>query len=126
MNPEYQKWIDDYRNEHKRLAGYCLSASDAMTRTFPELRLERGYVVDKDGWYHQHWWCVGPDNTIYDPTAPQFVDIVRYEAYDEEVHGPLPTGKCMDCGEYIYNGGTFCDENCERATMAYLNNPYDL
>ncbi|HLG27439.1 MAG TPA: hypothetical protein VI423_06600 [Paenisporosarcina sp.] len=120
-NIEYDNWIQEYRIANKVLRGFCWSASKLMQEKFHELKQERGYVITEDGGWHQHWWCVAPDGQIYDPTVTQFgTTIIRYEPYDEEEHGPLPTGKCLNCSELIFNGKTFCDENCEKSTLDYL------
>lgn len=119
---KYDVWINNYIKENKILAGFCFSASKQMVETFPELKQIKGYVVTEFSGSSAHWWCEDANGKIYDPTALQFEDIISYEQYNEEKHGPLPTGKCYDCGDYIYDEKDFCDENCESSTREYLNN----
>lgn len=107
---------------HER--GWCQSATAAMVVAFPELRRARGYVGRKglNGLY-PHWWCVAPDGAIVDPTVGQFAHLgkrITYEEYDEAKHGPLPTGKCPNCGEYIFDGKGLHEE-CAAEYLAYLN-----
>lgn len=118
-NKTYLDWIKNYKEKQPFIRGKCYSATLEMAEEFPELRQERGYVTDILG-EHQHWWCVEADGSIVDPTDSQFYEIIDYDAYNEEKHGPLPTGKCMDCGGYVYNDDYFCDKECERKTLEYL------
>lgn len=126
MNNKYTKWIDEYITSHGgKVRGYCFSATQKMILEFPELSQERGYAIIPNAlvgeWSEPHWWCVDSKGNIYDPTAAQFIDILRYEPYSEEVHGPLPTGKCYDCGTFLYGEQkNFCDERCEASTRDYL------
>lgn len=124
--------------------GYCHSAAEAMVAAFPgELRLVRGYAVTHEesvvpDWVkaarpdlqleaasaHGHWWTVTiADGTVVDPTADQYNKyggVKEYDEYDEAKHGPLPTGKCPECGDFIYDGKSLHDE-CESAYLSYLN-----
>lgn len=121
---EYEEWIREYAAARDGNVRYrCQGASNEMVEAFIELRLVRGYVVHKTGWKTAHWWCETSEGVVVDPTAAQFDDIETYEEYDEEKHGPLPTGKCMDCGAFVYDGGHngFCDDRCQRATEHYLD-----
>jgi hypothetical protein len=127
MKKEYEEWINKYVAENNGNVEYrCASASAEMIKHFPELKRERGWVFAKMAhelmpYEHQHWWCSDAEGNVIDPTASQFVYLSNYEIYNEEKHGPLPTGKCHDCGEYVYNNASFCDEVCESRTMIYLN-----
>ena len=132
----YSEWIENYRAERaarcvhcgqgapcgrSHTAGFCHDAANAMAKAFfPKLRVARGFVSG-----HPHWWCVAADGEIVDPTADQFSDLgidLVYVEYDEGKHGPLPTGRCPDCGGYVYDGDTFCGPGCERAFADALNN----
>lgn len=137
MKPAYADWISELHARYAKQCGHCRGekpcdnvhergrcqgATDEMVVAFPELRQVRGFV---DG-SAPHWWCVEADGTIVDPTVGQFAWMdceLEYEEYSEKKHGPLPTGKCADCGDYVYDGGFhgFCNENCERSFRAYLN-----
>ncbi len=123
MSFKYETWIDDYvalRNGNVRHR--CQGASAEMAGAFPELRRVRGYAHHPDGWSTAHWWCETEDGTVLDPTAAQFSQsVIRYEEYDEAVHGPLPVGKCGDCGAFLYAPQSgFCDDVCENAFRAEL------
>jgi hypothetical protein len=151
---EYDAWILKWADENsyvpkhaplsEKLHNRCREASEEMVEEFGNLRIEKGYVIGVSlggpGYLIpypraiEHWWCV--DKTtgeIVDPTVSQFdghVVIERYEAYDEDLHGPLPTGKCMNCGELLYGdegSSNICPSkrkghmsSCERAIRAEL------
>lgn len=126
MKQEYQDWIDNWLSEHKICAGLCFSATSLMLQSFPELIHVRGYVYDINNRKHSHWYLKTIDDEIIDPTAGQFVIIgdasfLRYEEYFESIDGKLPTGKCIDCGNMIYNDKLFCNDKCEESTIKYLN-----
>lgn len=134
MKPEYQAWIDAQQERAKAACllcqtgadcdgdhngGFCYSVSREMQKQFPELRLARGWAVTKsrDGRdvSSTHWWLVAPDGSAVDPTFDQFLrfgGVVRYAEYDEAKHGPLPTGKCPNCGDYVF-GTSFCPTDHE-------------
>lgn len=99
--------------------GACLEVTLLMAAAFPELRRVRGHYHDASGTY-PHWWLVTKDGAVVDPTSGQFPSLGGGE-YVEHIEGdPEPTGKCLDCGGYTYNGDTFCSPECERATAAYM------
>lgn len=135
MEEKYKSWIIKIKSEYNVLTGLCGSISRKMIENFPELRLARGYFIDDYGAKHSHWWCVSSDGIIIDPTVDQFksnfeISAARYEEYDELKHGPLPIGRCYDCGSYIYaedqgedySSSNFCNIECEKNTMEYLRN----
>lgn len=104
VDAKYTAWIEADVAEHNGWTrGRCQGAASRMVEAFPELRLVRGYCLLADGFSPQHWWCETADGAVVDPTAAQFENIVGYEEYDEEKHGPLPIGKCMNCGFEVYD-----------------------
>lgn len=114
---KYAQWIDDYQGE---VCGMCASLSQQMVDAFPELKRVRGHYIDPLWGPREHWWCVAPDGSIVDPTASQF-PTKGGGTYVPHVEGsPEPTGKCLDCGGYCFNGDTFCSPECERSTRSYL------
>ena len=123
----YKNWVDNYIFKKKIVAGLCYPACILMQKTFPELALCRGYVIDGWGRKYTHWFLKTNKNEIIDPTISQFDHLLvagnlEYEEYSEDVHEPLAIGKCMDCGGKIYvDGKTFCSDECEKATLEYLN-----
>lgn len=96
------------------LRGRCHELSLAHIEAHPDHRLVRG-------WYHcpiwgreEHWWTVGPDGTIHDPTAAQFPSggLGEYEEY----RGLLA---CEQCGREVaedealhYGRFHFCSDTC--------------
>jgi hypothetical protein len=144
--PEYNAWIEAYvERSLGHVRGRCNSASAEMTKAFPELRYAVGFVLpdeqskselptvsmslearcsvyDPDVGLTQHAWCVTPEGEIVDPTISQFRkrDLI-YVEYNAEVHGPLPAGKCPNCGNIVFpeqNG--ICNEECHRQFAEYL------
>lgn len=126
MNPAYAAWIEQYvaAQPERFVRGKCANATSAMVAAHPELRRACGFVYVQWG-RDEHWWCVAPDGAVVDPTAEQFgaYGVLQYEELDlsdPATRARVPTGRCMDCGEPVYQWATFCDEACERATRAYL------
>jgi hypothetical protein len=141
MKPAYQAWIDAYEADlrshcsnctgkpigvdgvHTRYVGdhdgvhtrgKCQVATDAMLKAFPELAQVRGFVFNSKGGLGAHWWLTTPEGEIVDPTVSQFEGgIAVYEPYDPEKHGPLPTGRCLNCGDYVYKSEQdTCSKEC--------------
>jgi len=126
MKQQYQIWIDNYKEKHKIIAGLCFPACSLMLQNFPELQLIRGYIIDIWDKKRTHWWLKTESGEIIDPTVSQFDNLLTfgslvYEEYNEFIHGPLATGKCMNCGECVYNDEQFCNVECEKNTFKYLN-----
>ncbi len=107
----YQEWIDQQTDVT------CRIVTKQMAKEFPELRRVRGHyycwVWDK----REHWWLTNGDEII-DPTASQFPSKGegRYEEFDD---GPEPTGMCLECGEYTFNGEQV-HEQCYTAFVGSL------
>ncbi len=116
----YTDWIATWLKTNNPY-GRCADATEAMKAAFPELTRVRGYYLDAAWGSREHWWLTAPDGSIVDPTAEQFPTLGKghYEPWDETQKEP--TGQCMDCGEYCYDGNTFCSPACERSTLAYMN-----
>lgn len=114
---QYDKWIAENVVDD---LGTCAEVTIAMVKKFPELKRVRGHYHCPIWGERAHWWCIASNGKIIDPTASQFpskgsgVYIVHVEG------SPEPTGKCLDCGSYVYNEDTFCDDTCERRTRSYL------
>lgn len=108
MRSEYLKWIEE---NVKESLGKCAETTLAMNKAFPELRRVRGHYYDAFQGERSHWWLVDEDGVIVDPTKDQFPDwrgeYVEWGDEEEE-----PTGRCPNCGEYVYGGKMFCDDNC--------------
>ncbi len=121
MNKAYADWILE---NVTRSYGTCAETTLAMVKAFPELIRVRGHYYDLVWGEREHWWCVAPNGDIVDPTASQFptAGAGHYEASDESQ--PEPTGRCPNCGDLVYDGGTCCSELCHNAYAAYCSNPY--
>lgn len=116
---QYANWITAYRQRVGDATGRCAEATSEMAAAFPELTRVRGHVPFA-GREWTHWWLVSPDGTVIDPTADQFGPSgpVAYFPHDEA--GPEPTGKCPNCGGYVYDSSTVCSEACAREYAAYV------
>lgn len=57
---------------------------------------------------------------IVDPTKQQFPSrgngvYIEWDESEDE-----PSGKCLDCGGYVYSGDVFCSDNCRIATAEFM------
>lgn len=118
MSEEYAEWITE---NVKDCLGMCSTWTAKLMYEFPELTRVRGHYLCWGWGEREHWWCVAPDGSIVDPTAAQFPSKGHGEYVPLPENAPEPTGMCPDCGEYVYDGNTFCSTACERNTIAYLN-----
>ncbi len=106
--------------------GECLSVCQEMVKRWPTLILVRGYYHCPSWGERGHWWLINEAGQIVDPTARQFPSggQGRYVVYsDAEIAERTPIGRCLDCGEDIFEGGysgTFCTEACAKATTEWL------
>lgn len=115
----YDLWIAE---NYPGNSGYgkCSEAMERMCAAFPELTRVRGHYYDVAWGEREHWWLKDPNGKIVDPTAGQFPTQGRGVYVELAANAPEPTGKCMDCGEYVYDGRNFCGEHCEAAWRAAL------
>lgn len=100
--------------------GQCAYYTQQMVAAFPELRRVRGHYRPLAGGSLPHWWCAAPDGTIVDPTVAQF-QLHGPAEYDEWT-GPVPTGRCPNCGNYAYDHQTTCSAECATEFAYYLEN----
>jgi len=121
----YAEWIAQWTPQ--QMVASCASRSQEMARVFPELKAVAGYICFLGGGKAEHWWCVDPQGNVIDPTADQFrvmlrPPIIGYEPYDRAKHGPMRVGKCMNCGDAIYDDNPrfkghgnpgICSDECE-------------
>ncbi len=103
MEQEYLDWIEK-NTAGEVLAGFCHSFCEKMRDAFPELIQCKGWYSSPVDGSRQHWWLKTVSGEIVDPTAKQFFMSGGndYEEYSLEVHGSLPIGKCMNCGDEVY------------------------
>ena len=124
---KFTAWIhDNVPQDPNEILSSCREWVDKMDSAFPgELTAVPGHVfLVPCALNREHWWLVDMDGVIVDPTAHQFhgdyyggSSIVSYEPWE----GPLPTGKCMNCGEYCYGSdSSMCSDKCGQAYTAYL------
>ena len=107
---KYDKWINE--NISGSVTGRCKEISQTMQSVFPELILIRGHYHCMIWGERQHWWLTTPNGEIIDPTADQF-PTKGGGVYIPWIEGDLePTGKCLECGEYCYDGNPTCSETC--------------
>ncbi len=114
MKQEYADWIAD-QDLPQCPAGLCHIVASQMTDAFPELRLVRGHFAPWDGprsrkW--PHWWCETAEGAVIDPTVAQFAGLGPGDYVEH--NGKEPTGRCLECGLYVFNAGSFCDDVCAR------------
>lgn len=116
MHKRYSKWIAENVAADPR--GQCKEVTEHMSVAFPELRRIRGHYVCPTEGRLPHWWLIGSDGTIIDPTKAQFTSggAGAYEPHE----GPEPTGTCLNCGEYVYGERTFCDDRCQSEFTSYI------
>lgn len=115
----YADWIATHYPTPESAYGQCDAATTAMLAAFPELRRVRGHYYCLVWGERSHWWLVAPDGAIVDPTACQFPS--RGGVYEPWSEGAdEPSGKCPNCGGYVYGGGTVCSDLCAREYEAYL------
>lgn len=115
---EYQEYIDSLGLDRRSAYGKCEFYSKKMIKRFPELILVRGHYDDPIRGATEHWWLKTEVGKIVDPTKAQFISGFDYTELDK--NSPEPTGKCPECGEYVYNNQTLHDE-CAKSYLAYLN-----
>jgi hypothetical protein len=89
-----------------------------MAEAFPELQRVRGHYVCPVAGRQQHWWLVTPDGEVIDPTCRQFPS-GGFGTYEPHV-GPVPTGKCLCCGKYVYDSTWCCSQSCLEELTAYF------
>lgn len=56
---------------------------------------------------------------MVDPTAGQFPSRGVFE-YVPLPPGKEPTGHCLGCGDVVFDGETFCSDECGKRTDAYM------
>lgn len=120
---KYKAWISENYPSYESAYGNCADATSEMIAEFPELRRVSGFYYAALWGRREHFWCISPDGEVIDPTAVQFP--CKGNGAYEEVTDPslIPTGRCLDCGEDVYNSKTFCDLQCENLTRKYLGLP---
>jgi len=119
---KYDQWINEYKKRVGNVKGKCESATKEMQIKFPELIRKRGHVeILYKNRKLAHWWLITSNGVIIDPTASQFDIIMDYIEHDETQ--PEPIGKCLNCGEYVFEGSTsnqICSEKCNNEFVKSL------
>jgi hypothetical protein len=121
MKDKYRNWIEENVPDYDSAYGKCKDMCLKMMKEFPELTIHRGWYQDPIIGDREHWWLKDEDNNIVDPTAHQFPTGGMFEYKDLTDVKEIPTGRCPNCGGYIYNGGDLCSVDCETEYTMYLN-----
>ncbi len=105
----------------QELTGKCREICEEMLKVRPELTLVRGHYHCPIWGKRQHWWLKARDGSIVDPTARQFPSsgLGEYKEWDDSL--PEPTGICHNCGDYVFNGDSFCSDGCAAKTISSLS-----
>lgn len=98
MIERYLDWIVAYVSEHP-VRNRCQEATLAMKEAFPELERVAGFAHTDRGSV-EHWWCLGPDGVVYDPTSIQFESVFSYEPW--KPGDEIRVGRCLACGGDIF------------------------
>lgn len=114
-----EQWTDTEYPTQQSAYGQCADATQRMANVFPTLTRVRGHYHCPVWGMRAHWWLIDEDGTIVDPTSRQFpsAGLGVYEPWQEGDNEP--TGKCMHCGNYCYNGDVACSESCQREIVLY-------
>ena len=102
------------QSDYLTYRGKCKEFVDAAIKADPSLKAVRGYYHDWQWGEQQHWWCVRPDGSIFDPTAKQFPskgsgEYVEFDGYHA----------CESCGKKTaeedlttYGHHVYCSGEC--------------
>jgi len=108
MALKYKQWVEDYLKRVENPYSKCVEATEEMAKAFPELRRVRGHAETLWG-RREHWWLITPDNEVIDPTEAQFPGGV-FEYEELKLGSLVRVGRCMNCGEYIWEPTKNVDE----------------
>ena len=116
MEQKYRTWIEQNVTE---TYGACAEVTEAMAETFPELTRTRGFYVCPAWGSRDHWWLTTLEGDIVDPTAAQFPSQGKgaYQPLNEGAEEP--TGRCMNCGKYVFGGHGACSAECAEKLTEY-------
>lgn len=117
LESKYKKWVQS--NVSKDCLNQCEGISLKMSQDFPELMRVRGFYYDIIWGIQEHWWCETSAGEIVDPTASQFPTRGKGGYRSVKSTAPEPSGKCIDCGNYVYDGKTFCNDSCQDSWAVY-------
>lgn len=97
--------------------GKCAEITLEIVQRDPTLTRVRGHYLCPIWGSREHWWLKTRDGVIVDPTSNQFPSKGGGEYQEWDEGSPEPTGNCMNCGEYVFNGEYFCSFSCEMLVM---------
>jgi predicted nucleic acid-binding Zn ribbon protein len=118
MLAQYRDWI--IANVRGTDYGEWREVTARMLAAFPELRRVPGHYHCPFIGPRTHWWLVDADGGIVDPTVDQFPSRGLGE-YVEWDGSPLPTGRCLECGGDVYDGSSFCSDQCGEICTGEFN-----
>ena len=114
---KYISWIIEHYPCPHSVLGRAREVCKELQQNFPELQIVEGQVDVEEPDIDIptkvcHTWCMR-DNIVIDPTANQFpTKITNYRPFDPSKG--KPTGRCLCCGNIVYNCEEFCSEKCEK------------
>ena len=104
---------------YEKYRGKCKEFSEQLCTKDATLTLTRGYYHCPIWGKQAHWWCVGADGSIIDPTKDQFPSkgVGDYEIFDGTVN-------CEVCGQPVQEDEAIwmgryptCSNMCARALV---------
>jgi hypothetical protein len=110
MKDAYAAYIASVDNPR----GRCQEITLEMQAEFPELVRVRGHYLCPLYGRRPHWWLTDEAGMIIDPTASQFVPGGDYVEWT----GDEPTGRCINCGENVFDHSLVCGPGCGIAAEA--------
>lgn len=117
---KYVAWIARRVPNRLTAQGQCELISAEMAEAFPELTRVRGHYYCPYWGERAHWWLKTDEGQIIDPTCSQFPSDGNGEYVEWNEGDPEPTGKCPNCGEFCFDGGTCCSESCHVEYVAFV------
>ena len=113
----YSDWI---KKNVPNSFGTCREATKDMQKEFPHLRRVRGHYCCPLWGERGHWWLEDEQRNVIDPTRNQFPSKGLGEYIEWNDDNPEPTGRCINCGSYCYDGETVCCTGCHDEFMDSL------
>jgi len=117
----YSDWI---KKNVQDTQGACREVTEYMQKEFPHLRRVRGHYYCSTWGEREHWWLEDGQGNVIDPTRNQFPSRGLGQYVEWRDDSPEPTGQCINCGSYCYDGETVCCNNCHDEFMHSLGPDY--
>ena len=88
------------KSNYSKYRGKCKQFVGEAIKKDPTLKAVRGYYSCPLFGKQEHWWCVRPDGSIYDPTVKQFPTAGAGATYEEFDGWCI----CAECGKRFKEG----------------------